>query len=175
MSVDDKDTVLLKSAQSGVVFFISKPVSLNDLKYVWQHVIKYKRGKSVVTKHSKYNSNHHDDAVTNNQKQVGDILNDVGESRKDENIPYDPNNKIINNHNIIDEDEDGDDDMESYSKNKNNTSSSLLDYDHETDDQVHVIKSKGHKKKKVVWTNSLHNSFLLAIGHLGLEINNFKA
>ncbi|KAM6555877.1 hypothetical protein CsatB_002896 [Cannabis sativa] len=169
MSVDDKDTVLLKSAQSGVVFFISKPVSLNDLKYVWQHVIKYKRGKSVVTKHSKYNSNHHDDAVTNNQKQVGDILNDVGESRKDENIPYDPNNKIINNHNIIDEDEDGDDDMESYSKNKNNTSSSLLDYDHETDDQVHVIKSKGHKKKKVVWTNSLHNSFLLAIGHLGLE------
>lgn len=49
MSSDDKESVILKSLGGGAVFYMVKPVNLDDLKNVWQYAIVAKKGKSVVS------------------------------------------------------------------------------------------------------------------------------
>lgn len=39
MSADEKPSVILKSLEEGVAFYMVKPISLEDVKQVWQYVI----------------------------------------------------------------------------------------------------------------------------------------
>ncbi|XP_048421839.1 two-component response regulator ARR11-like [Pyrus x bretschneideri] len=48
MSADDNESVILKSLEGGVAYYIVKPVSKDDIKNVWQYAVAAKKGKSVV-------------------------------------------------------------------------------------------------------------------------------
>lgn len=39
MSADEKPSVILKSLEEGVAFYMVKPISLDDVKHVWQYAI----------------------------------------------------------------------------------------------------------------------------------------
>ena len=43
MSADEKPSVILKSLEEGVAFYMVKPISLNDVKHVWQYAITPKK------------------------------------------------------------------------------------------------------------------------------------
>ena len=48
MSADDDESVILRSLECGVAFYIVKPVSPKDLKNVWQYAVAAKRGKFIA-------------------------------------------------------------------------------------------------------------------------------
>ncbi|KAJ9164142.1 hypothetical protein P3X46_023750 [Hevea brasiliensis] len=48
MSSDDKESVVLKSLESGAAFYMVKPVNPDDLHNVWQYAVASKKGKEVV-------------------------------------------------------------------------------------------------------------------------------
>nr|DAD18778.1 TPA_asm: hypothetical protein HUJ06_020241 [Nelumbo nucifera] len=47
MSANDKENIILRSLQAGASYYIGKPVTLNDLRNIWQHVV-LKRKEDVV-------------------------------------------------------------------------------------------------------------------------------
>lgn len=39
MSADEKPSVILKSLEEGVAFYMVKPITLEDVKHVWQYAV----------------------------------------------------------------------------------------------------------------------------------------
>ncbi|KAL7229689.1 hypothetical protein ACSBR2_008239 [Camellia fascicularis] len=48
MSIDNKDSIILKGLQSGGAFFIVKPIARDDLKNLWQYTVAKKKGKTII-------------------------------------------------------------------------------------------------------------------------------
>ncbi|KAF4359407.1 hypothetical protein F8388_005664 [Cannabis sativa] len=109
MSADDRETVLLRSAQSGMALFILKPVTPNDLKNLWQYAIKYKKEKSNVNIDEEMDNGTTIDIVMNNQGQVVDTMIPVKDSfdatqvlgRGKEIVLFEPADNNSNNVNVI--------------------------------------------------------------------------
>uniref|UniRef100_A0A803PJM4 Response regulatory domain-containing protein n=1 Tax=Cannabis sativa TaxID=3483 RepID=A0A803PJM4_CANSA len=113
MSADDRETVLLRSAQSGMALFILKPVTPNDLKNLWQYAIKYKKEKSNVNIDEEMDNSIGNgttiDIVMNNQGQVVDTMIPVKDSfdatqvlgRGKEIVLFEPADNNSNNVNVI--------------------------------------------------------------------------
>lgn len=48
MSADEKPSVILKSLEEGVSFYMVKPISLDDVKQVWQYAITPKQTRTII-------------------------------------------------------------------------------------------------------------------------------
>ncbi|GKV05028.1 hypothetical protein SLEP1_g17083 [Rubroshorea leprosula] len=141
MSSDDEESVILQSLACGAVLYIVKPVNPDDLKNVWQYAVQAKKGKSPIIK-------------------------EIGSLQEELEPEQDYNDMSITDDHFWD---------------TNSGASSVSDDDNKRAKKHGKRKRMGRngndsekksavpKKAKVVWTNSLHNRFLQAIRHIGLE------
>ena len=44
-AIDDKESSMLRGLEGGALFYIVKPVTYDDLKYLWQYAISPRKGK----------------------------------------------------------------------------------------------------------------------------------
>lgn len=167
MSADDQENMILQSLHSGIALHITKPVKPDDLKDVWQFAIRAQKGKSVVI----------EEIGSNNTAAIGDFqinktLDDHDNQRRgdiDQSfgggssgisgaliIPRNPSNYYKRASN--------DRDIDRGNKLRGPKKPCIRkDPNHGNQEQ------RRKKKTKVVWTNSLHNRFLLSIRHLGYD------
>ncbi|WCJ36589.1 Two-component response regulator ARR1 [Euphorbia peplus] len=145
MSLDDRECVIAKSLKSGALLHIVKPVKKQDLKNIWQcAIMTNKKGKEVV-----------------NEETMG--RNNKNNKNKDKNIVVEEeeiastNNEEVSSASSVNEES---------SNNKNNNKKGQKRARGDDQDNEDVVAPK---KAKVIWTNSLHNRFLQAINHIGLE------
>ncbi|XP_068329870.1 putative two-component response regulator ARR21 [Pyrus communis] len=132
MSADDNESVILKSLEGGVAYYIVKPVSKDDIKNVWQYAVAAKKGKSVV---------------------IGEI---EGAPREAPGEVDDGSNSEISS----------DTNEEQHKKKAEVKTKKAKKRGREDDNEERMLAPK---KPKVVWINSLHYQFLLAIRHIGLD------
>ncbi|CAH8360736.1 unnamed protein product [Eruca vesicaria subsp. sativa] len=117
LSAHSDPKYVMKGVKHGACDYLLKPVRIEELKNIWQHVVrksKFKKMKSIVT-----NSESDQNGVKANRK------------RKDQ---Y--------------EEVEGEDEEERGNENDDPTA---------------------QKKPRVLWTRELHNKFLAAVDHLGVE------
>ncbi|PQQ06822.1 two-component response regulator ARR1 [Prunus yedoensis var. nudiflora] len=131
MSADDKESVILKSLEGGVVYYIVKPVSKDDIKNVWQYAVAAKKGKSVTIEEIESAPGEAPGEVEDGSSETS---SDTDEEKQEEKVEAKVK-KARKRH-------------------------------REDDNEERMVAPK---KPKVVWTNSLHNQFLLAIRHIGLD------
>lgn len=144
MSADDKESVILKSLEGGVAYFMVKPVSPDDLKNVWQYAVAAKKGKSVTIQEIR-----RDDDQPPSSSTVGD------KNSATATTPANQEEVLVLG-------------RKECKRKAGYNSQKSKDNNQELDDEQHT-NGVTPKKTKVVWTNSLHNRFLLAIRHISLE------
>ncbi|PRQ60030.1 putative response regulator and transcription factor RR-A-type family [Rosa chinensis] len=150
MSADDKESVILKSLEGGVVYYIVKPVSKDDIKMVWQCVVQSRKSRcSSVTIEEIVQG-------ASGEFASGQLLPGPGELEDLDCISFNNDFNYKEDHK-----------KEHSSKKK--TRKRDRNVDDEEDDGEHDPRVLAKKKAKVVWSNSLHNHFLLAIRHIGLD------
>ena len=142
MSADDEKSVIVESLQRGAAFYMVKPVRPDDLKHVWQYAVPAKKGKSVVIEEIRSIPEE-----SSGEKASSDDLNSASATSA----------AVNNNH----EEHGGKKDPKRKALKKVNEIDHVGDQDN----------TAAPKKAKVVWTTSLHNRFLQAIRHIGLESN----
>lgn len=131
MSADDKESVILKSLEGGVVYYIVKPVSKDDIKNVWQYAVAAKKGKSVALEEI-------ESAPREAPGEVEDGNSQTSLGTEEEKQEKGTDDQIMKGHKR----------------------------GRENDNEERMVAPK---KTKVVWTNSLHNEFLMAIRNIGLD------
>lgn len=153
MSSDDKEQVMLECLQSGAVLYVVKPLNQDDLRNIWQYAVAAKKSQTV---------------------DIEEIqsINQLGESSPSSAVLR---NLISNNgggeiNSATSMTEDGND----VANNNKDSNSKRMGRKRGRDDRGSDDEDDEHtpvatKKAKVVWTNSLHNRFLQAINHIGLE------
>ncbi|KAF8058148.1 hypothetical protein N665_1250s0011 [Sinapis alba] len=112
---------VMKGVKHGACDYLLKPVRIEEIKNIWQHVVrksKFKKMKSIVTTNGESEGNSDQNGVKTNRKRK-DQFEEVEE----------------------DDEERG----------------------NENDDPT------AQKKARVLWTRELHNKFLAAVDHLGVE------
>lgn len=147
MSSDEKESEIMRCLDGGVAFYIVKPVNPDDLKNVWQYAIAAKKGKFIATEHIR---------KFNTSTSVLDQYYNGEYNFVDKSSPLSSLEEIS-------------DHIENYSKKKRTKKG-------RKDDGKKVStrhQSTVPRKSKVVWTNSLHTCFLMAIRHLGLDSKQF--
>ncbi|KAJ9139929.1 hypothetical protein P3X46_030621 [Hevea brasiliensis] len=132
MSSDDKESVILKSLDSGAAFYMVKPVNPEDLKSVWRYAVASKIGQGVV-----------------NDQEIGSAEGETPSNDKLILCGFLNSSSSVNG-------ERGQK-MKMGRKRARNK------------DEAEEDALAPPKKAKVVWTNTLHNRFLQAVSHLGLE------
>ncbi|KAM2384462.1 hypothetical protein ACFXTH_041897 [Malus domestica] len=132
MSADDNESVILKSLEGGVAYYIVKPVSKDDIKNVWQYAVAAKKGKSVV---------------------IGEI--ECAPKEAPGEVDDGSNSEISSDTN-----------EEQHKKKAEAKTKKAKKRGREDDNEERMVAPK---KPKVVWINSLHYQFLLAIRHIGFD------
>ncbi|KAK4363378.1 hypothetical protein RND71_018619 [Anisodus tanguticus] len=148
MSADEKHSTTMKGLDGGAVYFIHKPLLLDDVRDIWQYAITQKRknnkGKSVV---------------------IEEIQEDTNSLGKSSSGPHQksPHEVVV---------------VESWSsinekgiEESNNEESSERDKSARKHEEAKKEDSDTtpSKKAKLVWTDSLHSRFLTAITELGFD------
>ncbi|CAN6880699.1 hypothetical protein Bca4012_080763 [Brassica carinata] len=121
LSAHSDPKYVMKGVKHGACDYLLKPVRIEELKNIWQHVVrksKFKKMKSIVI---------HDESSQGNSDQNGVKAN---RKRKDQF-----------------------EEVEEEDEERGN----------ENDDPT------AQKKPRVLWTRELHNKFLAAVDHLGVE------
>lgn len=176
MTADDKENVMLQSLESGIALFIPKPVNPTDLKDLWQYAVRTQKGKSVVMEEIGSNpinppafvdlGDDDDDDVQGHQSPSGPgsscssgntgssatagaliPRNQPGNKRGGRSPPPNDNGK---------------------NKGSTSTKKSCCRPENRP---AGTAPGRGRRPRrpKVVWTNSLHNRFLLAVQHLSFD------
>ncbi|XP_010487556.1 PREDICTED: two-component response regulator ARR1-like [Camelina sativa] len=144
MSADDSKSVVLKGVTHGAVDYLIKPVRMEALKNIWQHVVRKRRSEWSVPEHSGSIEETRD--RQQQQHRGGNAAISGGEDAVDDNSSSvnEGNNWRSNSRKRKDEDgeEQGDD--------KDEDASNL-------------------KKPRVVWSVELHQQFVAAVNQLGVE------
>ncbi|XP_013707662.1 two-component response regulator ARR2 isoform X1 [Brassica napus] len=128
MSADDSKSVVLKGVTHGAVDYLIKPVRIEALKNIWQHVVRKKRN---VSEHS------------------GSVEETGGDRQQQQR----------------DDDDDGGGDNNSSSGN--NEGNLRRRKEEEQGDDKEDTSSL--KKPRVVWSVELHQQFVAAVNHLGVD------
>lgn len=128
MSADDSKSVVMKGVTHGACDYLIKPVRMEALKNIWQHVV---RKKKHEWKEKDYEQSGSVDEVDRQQKQPEDV--DYSSSANEGNWKNSKRRK--------DDEDEGD----------------------ERDD------SSTLKKPRVVWSVELHQQFVTAVNHLGID------
>ncbi|KAL7003298.1 hypothetical protein U1Q18_004456 [Sarracenia purpurea var. burkii] len=154
MSVDDKESVILKGLQSGAAFFIVKPISPHDLKNLWQYAVAKRRAKAAIVEEIEaiqepsIQADHKlDDGLNEDDNPVQETSprTDKGSKTGTESAASAVNGS------------DGQSAKETKRKSNGAAMKEIKD------------DSGTQKKAKVIWTNALHNQFLEAIKSLGID------
>ncbi|KAF8379413.1 hypothetical protein HHK36_028848 [Tetracentron sinense] len=131
MSANDKENVMLRGLECGAILYLLKPVSLNDLKNLWQYAIAAKKVKRMEV------------------EQTGSVRGELSGKISEEDMECESS---VNEGNWKQQDY------------KRKISKEMDENQEEDEDD-----STTQKKTRVVWTSGLHNQFLEAIEHLGLD------
>ncbi|KAL0738195.1 hypothetical protein Bca4012_014405 [Brassica carinata] len=132
MSADDSKSVVLKGVTHGAVDYLIKPVRVEALKNIWQHVVRKKRN---VSEHSGSAEETGGDRQQQQQQREGD--------------------------------DGGDGDNNSSSGNNEGRKRKEEEVEEKGDDKEEGASSL--KKPRVVWFAELHQQFLAAVNHLGVD------
>ncbi|KAI8564738.1 hypothetical protein RHMOL_Rhmol03G0205100 [Rhododendron molle] len=170
MSADDQESVILRGLQSGAAFFLVKPISPNDLKNLWQYAVAKKKPKSANIEAIK-SARETSQADKRASSPTGVFLHPTASAGRLAPFSNDPIN-----HSPVQETSEND----KGSNGEVGSGSSLRKEDRRntrdskrkspaTVEEVENEDDSGNPKKKIVWTNALHNQFLEAIRCVGIE------
>uniref|UniRef100_A0A1J3EL32 Two-component response regulator ARR1 n=1 Tax=Noccaea caerulescens TaxID=107243 RepID=A0A1J3EL32_NOCCA len=142
MSADDSKSVVLKGVTHGAVDYLIKPVRMEALKNIWQHVVRKRRSEWSVPEHSE--SIEDTGERQQQQQQQQKRANSDGADDNSSSVNEENNWKSSNSRKRKEEEgeEQGDD--------KEEDASNL-------------------KKPRVVWSVELHQQFVAAVNQLGVE------
>ncbi|XP_022572467.2 two-component response regulator ARR2 isoform X1 [Brassica napus] len=129
MSADDSKSVVLKGVTHGAVDYLIKPVRIEALKNIWQHVV---RKKQNVSEHS------------------GSVEETGGDRQQQQQR---------------DDDDDGGGDNNSSSGNNEGNLRKRKEEEQGDDKE----DTSSLKKPRVVWSVELHQQFVAAVNHLGVD------
>ncbi|XP_042408123.1 two-component response regulator ARR2-like isoform X1 [Zingiber officinale] len=133
MSADDHKDVVMKGVTHGACDYIIKPVRMESLKNIWQHVVRKKKNESKELDNS--------GSLDDNDRQRGVV--DEGDNASSVCAG---NWKSVKRKKVEGKDDDDDDEAVE-----------------EHEDPSHA------KKSRVVWSVDLHQKFVNAVHHLGVD------
>ncbi|MED6161363.1 hypothetical protein PIB30_060041 [Stylosanthes scabra] len=140
LSVNDDPRVMMKGIMHGACFYLIKPVKIEELKNIWQHVI---RRNKVDSKDPEKAINNHENPDSSSGGGSGNELITGGVSEQ--------SSKPSRKRKEQDEDEDQEEDHENGNDNDNGEDPSA------------------QKKPRVVWSLELHRKFVAAVEQLGTD------
>ncbi|CAH2053515.1 unnamed protein product [Thlaspi arvense] len=144
MSADDSKSVVLKGVTHGAVDYLIKPVRMEALKNIWQHVVRKRRSEWSVPEHS---GSIEETGERQQQRQRGD---DAAVSGRDD--AADDNSSSVNEGN-----------------NWRSGSRKRKDEEGEEQGDDKDEDASNLKKPRVVWSVELHQQFVAAVNQLGVE------
>lgn len=131
MSADSRTDIVMKGIKHGACDYLIKPVRMEELKNIWQHVIRKKFNENKDHEHSGSLDDTDRNRPTNNDNEYASSANDGGDgSWKSQRKKR--------------EKEDDETDLESGDPSTS-------------------------KKPRVVWSVELHQQFVNAVNHLGID------
>ncbi|CAN7106768.1 unnamed protein product [Brassica rapa subsp. narinosa] len=139
MSADDSKSVVLKGVTHGAVDYLIKPVRMEALKNIWQHVVRKRRSEWSVPEHSGSI-----EETGQQQQQRGPA---VSEDAADDNA------SSVNNE----------------GNNWRSSSNNSRKRKEEEGDEQGDEDASNLKKPRVVWSVELHQQFVAAVNQLGVE------
>ncbi|KAH0934308.1 hypothetical protein HID58_011425 [Brassica napus] len=149
MSADDSKSVVLKGVTHGAVDYLIKPVRMEALKNIWQHVVRKRRTEwSGVPTHS---GSVEETGERQRQQQQREAV-----SRGEEDGADDNNSSSVN--------EGGNNNWRNSS-----SSSSRKRKEEEGGEEQGDEDASNLKKPRVVWSVELHQQFVAAVNQLGVE------
>ncbi|KAL2516424.1 two-component response regulator ARR14-like [Forsythia ovata] len=140
MSIDDNAFLAMGALKNGAFLFIKKPVTMDMLKCLWQHVVRERM------RIQKENDRIMGMAATNNHSMSG--VEFRGEVEEENNI-------IVGNNNYKGK------------KRKRARKSSINGIDEECESEPQLINNKVKRKECIQWTQLLHSKFMDAVEQLG--------
>ncbi|KAJ4893810.1 Two-component response regulator ARR1 [Raphanus sativus] len=146
MSADDSKSVVLKGVTHGAVDYLIKPVRMEALKNIWQHVVRKRRSEWSVPEHS---GSIEESGQQQQQQQRGGPGVSGGEDAVDDNASS-VNNEGNNNN---------------WRSSSNNSRKRKEEEGEEQGDE----DASNLKKPRVVWSVELHQQFVAAVNQLGVE------
>jgi YesN/AraC family two-component response regulator len=132
MSADSSTNTVMKGIKHGACGYLIKPVRMEELRNIWQHVVRKKWSENKDHEHSGSIDDTDRNRPTNNDNEYASSANDVG----------DDNWKSQKKKREKDDDEEGDENGD---------------------------PSSTSKKPRVVWSVELHQQFVNAVNHLGID------
>ncbi|KAF8094187.1 hypothetical protein N665_0368s0024 [Sinapis alba] len=142
MSADDSKSVVLKGVTHGAVDYLIKPVRMEALKNIWQHVVRKRRSEWSVPEHS----GSIEETGERLQQQRGPAVSG-GEDAVDDNA------SSVNN------------EGNNWRSSSNNSRKRKDEEGEEQGDE----DASNLKKPRVVWSVELHQQFVAAVNQLGVE------
>ncbi|TVU47870.1 hypothetical protein EJB05_07486 [Eragrostis curvula] len=131
MSADSSTNTVMKGIKHGACDYLIKPVRMEELRNIWQHVVRKKWSENKDHEHSGSIDDTDRNRLTNNDNEYASSANDVGDgSWKSQKKKRDK------------EDDEGDENGD---------------------------PSSTSKKPRVVWSVELHQQFVNAVNHLGID------
>lgn len=142
MSIDDNAFLTMGALEKGAFLFIKKPVTMDILKCLWQHVVRekmriYKEKERIMGK-----------AATNHTFEGIEFRREVEEE-----------NNLTGGTNMTNNRYKG--------KNKICGREGLIGFNEGGESQHQLINNKSKKKECIEWTEELHRKFIDALGQLG--------
>ncbi|KAJ0249210.1 Two-component response regulator ARR1 [Hirschfeldia incana] len=147
MSADDSKSVVLKGVTHGAVDYLIKPVRMEALKNIWQHVVRKRRTEWSVPTHS---GSVEETGERRQQRQREAVS--AGEDAGDDDDNSSSVNEGNNNNNW-----------------RSSSSSSRKRKDEEGGEEQGDEDASNLKKPRVVWSVELHQQFVAAVNQLGVE------
>ncbi|XP_062216341.1 two-component response regulator ORR21-like [Phragmites australis] len=132
MSADSRTDIVMKGIKHGACDYLIKPVRMEELKNIWQHVVRKKWSENKEHEHS-------------------GSLDDM-----DRNRPINTDNEYASSAN-----DGGDGNCKSQKKKR--------DKEEDEGDLENDDLSSTSKKPRVVWSVELHQQFVNAVNHLGID------
>ncbi|KAF7054843.1 hypothetical protein CFC21_062456 [Triticum aestivum] len=132
MSADSRTDLVMKGIKHGACDYLIKPVRMEELKNIWQHVVRKKFGGNKEHEHSGSLDDTDRNRLTNNDNEYASSANDGAE--------------------------------DSWKSQKKKRDKEEDDSELESGDP-----SNNSKKPRVVWSVELHQQFVNAVNHLGID------
>lgn len=139
MSADDSKSVVLKGVTHGAVDYLIKPVRMEALKNIWQHVVRKRRSEWSVPEHS-------------------GSIEETGERQQTRGAVSGGEDAVDDNSSSVNE-----------GNNWRSGSRKRKDEDGEEQGDDKDEDASNLKKPRVVWSVELHQQFVAAVNQLGVE------
>lgn len=129
MSANGETSAVMKGIKHGACDYLLKPVRIEELKNIWQHVVR-----------KKWRASQQSSSVDDSKAR-----------------------KVSNDSHPVSSENDGHDGVVKQSRKRKDIKEEEEDVDQDFDDP------SGTKKSRVVWSVDLHQQFVAAVNHLGID------